>query len=74
LIALPAVLLAGAAALRLGAIVVHPPPDQTVGEAWLSALGDALKILFAVVLPLLILSAMVEVYITPLILRLVMGQ
>ena len=74
LIALPAVLLAGAVALRLGAVVVHPPSDKTVGEAWLSALGDALKILFAVVLPLMVVSALVEVSITPLIMRAVMGQ
>jgi uncharacterized membrane protein SpoIIM required for sporulation/ABC-type transport system involved in multi-copper enzyme maturation permease subunit len=74
LIALPAILLAGAVTLRLGAVIVHPPPDKTVGEAWLGALGDTLKILFAVVMPLLIVSALVEVYITPLILKLVMGQ
>ena len=74
LIALPAILLAGAAALRLGAVVVHPPSDQTVTEAWLSSFADAIKILFALVMPILIVSALVEVYVSPLIVRAIMGQ
>ncbi|MBN1562608.1 MAG: stage II sporulation protein M, partial [Anaerolineae bacterium] len=32
---IPAILIAGAAALRLGSIVTRPPDDMTAGEAWL---------------------------------------
>jgi uncharacterized membrane protein SpoIIM required for sporulation len=62
---IPAILIAAAAALRLGSIVTRPPEDMTVGEAWLRALGDAIKIGIGVVLPLLLVAAMLEVWVTP---------
>jgi uncharacterized membrane protein SpoIIM required for sporulation len=65
IIEIPAILIAGAAALRLGSIVTRPPEDMTVGEAWLRALGDAIKIGIGVVLPLLVVAAMLEVWVTP---------
>ena len=61
----PAILLAGAAALRLGSIITRPPDDTTVGEAWLRAVGGTIKIGVGVVLPLLIVAAMLEVWLTP---------
>jgi stage II sporulation protein M len=64
-IEIPAILIAGAAALRLGSIVTRPPKELTVGEAWLRALGDAIKIGIGVVLPLLVIAAMLEVWVTP---------
>ena len=62
---IPALALAWASALRIGAIITNPPKHMTVGEAWLRAMGDALKVGFALVLPLLIIAAFVEVFITP---------
>jgi stage II sporulation protein M len=62
---IPAILIAGAAAVRLGSIVTRPPKDLTVGEAWLRALGDAIKVGIGVVLPLLVIAAMLEVWVTP---------
>ncbi|MBI5959556.1 MAG: stage II sporulation protein M [Chloroflexi bacterium] len=61
----PAIVLAGAAALRLGSIITRPPDDMTVGEAWLRALGDTLKIGIGIVLPLLLIAAVLEVLVTP---------
>jgi uncharacterized membrane protein SpoIIM required for sporulation len=61
----PAIVIAGAAALRLGSIITRPPEDTTVGEAWLRALGDTVKIGIAVVLPLLIVAGILEVTLTP---------
>jgi uncharacterized membrane protein SpoIIM required for sporulation/ABC-type transport system involved in multi-copper enzyme maturation permease subunit len=61
----PATLIAGAAALRLGSIVTRPPQDVTVSEAWLRALGDVIKLFVGVVLPLLLIAAMLEVWLTP---------
>ena len=61
----PAIVLAAAAALRLGSIVTRPPEDMTVSEAWLRALGGAVKIGVGVVLPLLIVAAVLEVTVTP---------
>jgi uncharacterized membrane protein SpoIIM required for sporulation/ABC-type transport system involved in multi-copper enzyme maturation permease subunit len=68
----PAILIAGAAALRLGSIVTHPPDNMTVGEAWLRALGDTIKIGVGVVLPLLLVAGMLEVWVTPQIVKLVL--
>lgn len=62
---IPAILIAGAAALRLGSIVTRPPAGMTVGEAWLRALGDTLKVGAGVVLPLILLAGVLEVFLTP---------
>jgi stage II sporulation protein M len=62
---IPAIVIAGAAAVRLGSIVTRPPKELTVGEAWLRALGDAIKVGIGVVLPLLLVAAMLEVWVTP---------
>ncbi len=65
IIEIPAILIAGAVALRLGSIVTQPPKNTTVGEAWLRALGDTLKVGVGVVLPLIVLAAVLEVFLTP---------
>lgn len=62
---IPAIIIAGAAALRVGSIATKPPKDMTVGEAWLRAIADVVKIGFTVVLPLLIIAGFMEVYVTP---------
>ncbi len=61
-----AAVLQGAAILRLGASVIAPPPGQTLGQGWLSALADWAKVSLAIVAPLLLIAAFVEVFITPL--------
>jgi uncharacterized membrane protein SpoIIM required for sporulation/ABC-type transport system involved in multi-copper enzyme maturation permease subunit len=65
IVEVPAILIAGAAALRLGSVVTHPPDGMTVGEAWLRALGDTIKIGVGVVLPMLLVAAALEVWLTP---------
>jgi uncharacterized membrane protein SpoIIM required for sporulation/ABC-type transport system involved in multi-copper enzyme maturation permease subunit len=62
---LPAAILATAAALRVGAALVHRPARLTVGENWLLALVDFAKLFIFVVLPLLMIAAVIEVYVTP---------
>ncbi len=63
---LPAAILATAAALRLGAVVVgrSTQPRVTVGEGWLAALADFCKVFVFVTLPLLVIAAIVEVNLT----------
>lgn len=61
---LPAAILATAAALRLGASVIARPPRMTVGEGWLAALTDFVKVFVFVTLPLLLIAAFVEVNLT----------
>ena len=62
---LPALILAGAAALRWHATALSPPPDRTVGESWLLAAADFVRVMVALVIPLLIIAALVEAYVTP---------
>jgi uncharacterized membrane protein SpoIIM required for sporulation len=70
----PAIILAGAAILRLGAILAAPSPGRTIGEAWLFGLADWAKVMVALVLPLLLGAAALEVLLTPRIALLVFGN
>ncbi len=65
LLELPAIILSGAAIFRLGATLVTPAPGQTIGEAFLKALADWAKIMIAVVIPLFLGAAILEVFVTP---------
>ncbi|MGD8750670.1 MAG: stage II sporulation protein M, partial [Anaerolineales bacterium] len=62
---IPAIILVGAAILRLGATLASPAEGRTIGEAWLRALADWAKIVLAWVLPLLLAAAALEIFITP---------
>jgi len=62
---IPAVILASAAVLHLGAALVTPVPGRTLGEVLLEALADWAKIGLGLVLPLLTVAAAIEVWITP---------
>jgi uncharacterized membrane protein SpoIIM required for sporulation/ABC-type transport system involved in multi-copper enzyme maturation permease subunit len=62
---IPVIVLATAAALRLGAIITRPPKDMTVGMAWTTALGDTLKIGLGIILPGLIFAGFLESFVTP---------
>lgn len=70
---LPAAVIAGAAAIRVGMSIIAPPPRQTVGEAWLNALAEATRLWFSLILPLLLIAAIVEVYITPVVVLRALG-
>jgi ABC-type transport system involved in multi-copper enzyme maturation permease subunit len=61
----PAIILAGAAILRLGAALATPSRGQTIGETWLIGLADWAKVMVAVVVPLLFGAAALEVLLTP---------
>jgi uncharacterized membrane protein SpoIIM required for sporulation len=64
-IEIPAVFLASAAAVRLGASITRPPQGMTVGQGLQQALGDTIKIGFGLVLPGLLIAAFIEAFITP---------
>ncbi len=65
IVELPATLIATAFALRLGAMLIAPPQRLSAGEALLLGLSDFAKVLIFLVLPLLLLAAIIEVYVTP---------
>jgi len=72
IVEIPAIVLAGAAALRLGSVVTRPPDGLTVGEAWLRALGDTVKIGVGVVTPLILVAGILEVVVTPRVVELIL--
>ena len=54
-------------------VFMSPPKGMTVGEGWLWALADFVKIFLALVVPLLALAAALEVHVTPLVVLRVLG-
>jgi uncharacterized membrane protein SpoIIM required for sporulation/ABC-type transport system involved in multi-copper enzyme maturation permease subunit len=64
---LAAVVLAMGFGLRLGASIMSPPPGFSISEGLLLSLADLLKVFVLLVIPLLLLAAVVEVYVTPLV-------
>ncbi len=68
-----AAVLTGAAILRLGGTLLAPPANRTLGDSFLTALADWAKVALAVILPLLIVASAMEVFVTPLVVRAVLG-
>jgi len=71
---IPAMILAGAAILKMGATLATPAHNQTIGEAWLRSLADWAKIMLGLVLPLLLGAALLEVFVTPRMIVLFLGR
>jgi uncharacterized membrane protein SpoIIM required for sporulation len=70
---IPAAILEGAAILRLGACILAPPDGKTLGEGWLMALADWVKVSVALAVPLLVAAALMEALVTPRIVQMVFG-
>ncbi|MBI1280530.1 MAG: hypothetical protein GC179_20575 [Anaerolineaceae bacterium] len=73
IVEIPVIVLAAAAALRMGAVVTKPPKGITVGQAWSMTLGDTVKIAIGLVIPGLILAGFIEAFITPQVVVKVLG-
>lgn len=67
---LTAVFLATAAMLRVGAQLVTPQPDKSLGETLLISLADWSRIFIGIVLPFLAIASIIEIYLTPLLIKL----
>jgi len=68
---LTAVFLATAAMFRIGAQLVTPQTEKSLGEVLLLSLADWFRIFVGLVLPLLAIAAIIEVYVTPHLIKLV---
>jgi len=62
---IPAIILSGAAILQVGATLVTPRSRQSISEGLVSSIADWVKITLALVLPLFLGSAILEVFISP---------
>ncbi len=64
IVEIPIVLIATAAMFYVGASITKPPAGETVGHAWLSAFGGAVKVWLGLILPGLLIAALIESSIT----------
>ena len=61
----PAILITGAAVLKLGATLAAPAKNITIGEAMILSFAEWAKVIIGIVLPLFLMAAVVEVFVTP---------
>lgn len=66
---LSAIFLATAAMLKTGAQLVTPQADKSLGELLLISLADWFRIFVGLVLPMLAIAALIEIYVTPLLIK-----
>jgi uncharacterized membrane protein SpoIIM required for sporulation/ABC-type transport system involved in multi-copper enzyme maturation permease subunit len=74
IIELPSVILISAAVLQMGLRLVTPEDGRSIGETMIVTFADVIKILLAVCIPLLIIAALIEANITPLLLITALGH
>jgi len=67
---LSAIFLATAAMLKTGAQLVTPQSDKSLGELLLISLADWFRVFVGLVLPMLAIAALIEIYVTPLLIKL----
>jgi uncharacterized membrane protein SpoIIM required for sporulation/ABC-type transport system involved in multi-copper enzyme maturation permease subunit len=67
---LSAVFLATAAMLRVGAQLVTPQPDKSLGEMLLISLADWFRVFIGITLPFLAIAALIEIFVTPILIKL----
>ncbi|GAB1421207.1 hypothetical protein MASR2M15_13570 [Anaerolineales bacterium] len=72
-IEIPALIMAAGILFYLGSVITRPPNGMKIGTAWAMAFGDVLKLFIALILPMFLISALIEVMITPQIIFAVMG-
>ena len=65
IIEIPAAVIATAAVLRAGAALAAPDSKNTIGEVWIKSAADSAKITLGVVVPMLLLAACIEAWVTP---------
>jgi uncharacterized membrane protein SpoIIM required for sporulation len=62
---IPALVIGSAVVLYMGASLVTPQTGKSMGEVILELLADWVKIFLGVVVPLLVVAAVIEAYVTP---------
>ena len=67
---LSAIFLATAAMLKTGPQLVTPQADKSLGELLLTSLADWFRVFVGLVLPMLAIAALIEIYLTPLLIKL----
>jgi uncharacterized membrane protein SpoIIM required for sporulation len=55
--------------LRVGALLVSPNTDKSIGETLLLSLADWSRVFVGLVIPLLAVAAVIEIYLTPVLIK-----
>jgi stage II sporulation protein M len=71
---IPALMIGSAVVLYMGVSIVTPQIGKSMGEVILELLADWMKIFLGVVVPLLAIAAVIETYVTPILLLNVLGK
>ncbi len=71
---IPAILLAGGASLRMGATLAAPALGRTMSQALIEAFADWCRIMVALAIPMFLMAAILEIYITPRVALLLFGM
>lgn len=71
---IPAMVLTGAAILRIGATLLTPAKGQTIGEAFIRAIADWFRVTLALIAPLFLGAAFLEVFFSPRMMILLLGS
>jgi uncharacterized membrane protein SpoIIM required for sporulation len=61
----PAAIISGSAILKLGMVFISPPKGLSLGESWVQQFAHWARISIGIVLPLLIVAAFIEAFLTP---------
>jgi uncharacterized membrane protein SpoIIM required for sporulation len=67
LVELPALLIASTAIFHWGATTIALPPGRSLAEVWLEAGADFVRVFLGLTLPLLVVAALLETLVTPLV-------
>lgn len=62
---IPALILVSAGLLHFGVVLITPEPSKTMGDVMIHTLADWSKVFVGLVLPLFLIAALIEAYITP---------
>jgi uncharacterized membrane protein SpoIIM required for sporulation/ABC-type transport system involved in multi-copper enzyme maturation permease subunit len=67
IIEIPEMLLAGGMILRWGACLLARPEGRSLGDVWLEAMADSLAVFMGAIIPMLVLAALLEAWVTPIV-------
>jgi uncharacterized membrane protein SpoIIM required for sporulation len=73
IVELPAMLIVIGAALRWQVVFISPPQNRSVSENWLEAAADFMRIMLGLGIPLFLMAALLEAFVTPQVLIAIYG-
>jgi uncharacterized membrane protein SpoIIM required for sporulation len=73
LLEIPAMIIAGAVIFRVGATFVTPAANTSISDTWLRGLADWARVMIVVLIPLFLIAALLEAFVTPRFMFMILG-